>query len=84
MLRAGLARYHGDDDTALDQLQAADIYFGDSSMELNRAACSVRRGQLLGGDEGVTLIAGGTSFIEAAGMRNTRAVVTAICPGLDE
>jgi hypothetical protein len=69
LVRVGIASAEGNQEQAVSQLQAAIEELDAAEMALFAAAGRRRLGQLLGGDEGATLLAAGTDFMTNQGVR---------------
>jgi hypothetical protein len=79
-LHACVAAQRGDEETAIMQFEAAEKAAFRSDMVLLAAICRRRRGELLGGDEGATLVRGADGFMEGQGVRRLERVTWAYAP----
>jgi hypothetical protein len=70
LLRAGVAKLSGQEDAAAEQLASAAVAFDALDMALHASASRLRRGQLLGGDEGRRLVSEAESWMAAKSIRN--------------
>jgi serine/threonine protein kinase len=80
-LRAGVASLRRKDDDALDFLDRAARGFERTEMLLYANAASLRRGELLGGDEGLALRDASAKWMEAQGVKNVPRLVDVLVPG---
>lgn len=81
LVRAGAATYRGDRGSALKLLVKAEEGFHQVDMYLFAAAARYRRGQLLGGDEGRTLITEGEAYLTGQHIKNPARMVAMLAPG---
>jgi hypothetical protein len=81
LIRAGIASCKGDLDKARESLELA--LSGLAACELGHFAAAARRrlGQLIGGDQGKTLIAEADRWMTAQGIRNPARMTAAYAPG---
>jgi serine/threonine protein kinase len=70
LLRAGIAAARGRRDQALPHLDDAIRGFGAADMELHAACARRRKGEIVGGDEGRSLVAAADGFMTAQGIKD--------------
>jgi tetratricopeptide (TPR) repeat protein len=70
LLRAGVAQLRGDAEGAARMLATAAADFDAADMALHAAASRLRRGQLIGGDEGQALVREAESWMKSKSIRN--------------
>ena len=76
-----MAKLRGKDEEAVDCLDRAARGFERSEMMLYANAASMRRGELIGGDEGSNLRSAATRWMEAQGVKNAARLVDVLMPG---
>ena len=81
LIRAGVSAVHGDQPGALRQLNAAEEASRAADMGLHAAVARRRRGELLGGDEGRTLVAEAEAWMALEGVKNPARMCAALAPG---
>jgi tetratricopeptide (TPR) repeat protein len=81
LLRAGIATFRGDPQGILGKLEEAEMGYEAADMRLLASVCRFRRGQLLGGQKGGTLIVAGATFIAGQGIRNHERIADMLAPG---
>jgi serine/threonine protein kinase len=82
LIWAGIASVEGQEDQALDSLQAAEGMFHNLDMGLYAASARRRRGELMGDREGLALINDADQWIEQQGIRNGIRITNMLAPGL--
>jgi hypothetical protein len=82
MLRAGVAATRGDRATALALVSAAERSLHAADMELYAAAARRRRGEVLGGNEGQTLVESADLWMGEEGIRNPERMTAMLIPGV--
>ncbi|WP_437984535.1 serine/threonine-protein kinase [Sorangium sp. So ce117] len=80
-LRAAIAAQRGQAASALSLLAAAAAAFDERGMALFAACARRRRGQLLGGDEGRSLIQAADAWMAGQGVRNPARLAAIFAPG---
>ena len=80
LLRAGLAASRGDDDATREALADAAAGFEAAGMVLPRAAARLRRGSLLGGDEGRREAEAGAAALQGLGVQQPEAMLEMLAP----
>ncbi|MEL6344311.1 MAG: protein kinase [Myxococcota bacterium] len=83
LLRAGVAHLNRQPADALRRLQDAEVAFTRCDMSGYVAVTQIRRGQLIGGDEGRALRDEGRSALRAEGIRSTEKWMATFSPGFD-
>jgi serine/threonine protein kinase len=83
LIRAGVAHLEGDDARAVALLAAAAAAFAELEMAMHAAIAQGRRGCLVGGDEGRTLLATLGRWCSAQHVRDPRRFADVIAPGYD-
>ena len=78
----GVAATRGDRSNAVELLTPAVDDFESLEMRLHAAAARRRLGQLVGGDEGRTLVAQADSWMTGQGIRNPTRMAAMIAPWL--
>ncbi|HTU89005.1 MAG TPA: AAA family ATPase, partial [Gemmataceae bacterium] len=81
LIRAGIANCKGDLDKAKQLLEAALSGLTDCELGLFAAATRRRLGQLIGGDQGKSLIAEADRWMTAQGIRNPARMTAVYAPG---
>ena len=81
LLRAGLAAARGDRPSALALASSAEQALHAADMEHYAAAARRRRGALLGGDEGRTLVESADAWMWGQGIRNPARMTAMLVPG---
>jgi eukaryotic-like serine/threonine-protein kinase len=82
LLRAGIASLRGDVAGALAHLESAQRGFETTEMGLYAAAAKRRRGELLGGESGETLIAEADAWLNRQGVHNPGRMVALHLPAI--
>src|SRR5262249_19752626 len=80
-LRAGAEASRGNGDGAYTLLTGAEAGFAASSMAMYAAAARRRRGELLGGDDGRTLVASADAEMSAQEIKNPARMTAMLLPG---
>ncbi|WP_437532454.1 protein kinase [Sorangium sp. So ce726] len=80
-LRAAIAAQRGQAASALSLLAAAAAAFDERGMALFAACARRRRGQLLGGDEGRSLVQAADAWMAGQGVRNPARMAAIFAPG---
>jgi hypothetical protein len=80
-LEAGIAMRSGDRDAALEALADASRGFEAIDMALHGAAVDLVRGNLLGGDQGRTLVAFAEQWMRSHGVADPAALAASLVPG---
>jgi eukaryotic-like serine/threonine-protein kinase len=81
ILRAGVAMTEGQPEAALRELEEAIAGFTEAEMTLHAACARRRKGELLGGDRGLSLIAEADGVMEAQGIRKPQQWADMYAPG---
>jgi len=81
LLQAGVALVKGDVERGAAGLAAAEAIADAAHTGLMAASIRLRRGQLLGGDEGAALVATATAWMTAQGVRSPDRMARVWCPG---
>jgi len=81
LLRAGIATFRADPREILGKLEEAETGYEAADMRLLASVCRLRRGQLLGGQKGGTLIVAGATFIAGQGIRSHERMADMLAPG---
>jgi hypothetical protein len=81
LVRASVAATGGQIDSAVSQLSAAGRALDEAGMRHYAAAAAYRRGQLLGGDEGRTLLNGAAAFFAEQRVVNAERIANFLAPG---
>jgi hypothetical protein len=82
LVRAGIAAHRGHTDRAVELLTAAENGFARESMALHLAVTRWRKGALMGGDEGRTLIANAREWLQRQGIRDADRAMGVFAPGV--
>lgn len=82
-VRAAVAMRRGDQATALRLLDRTIAALDAAGMALHAAAVRLRRGELVGGDEGRALRAAGLAFMTAQGIKNPARMTAMLAPGFE-
>jgi hypothetical protein len=83
MIRAGVAARRGQPEAAADLLAQAENGFAAASMRMHVSVARWRRGQLLGGDPGKTLLDGARAELWSQTVARPEAMVDLFGPGFD-
>jgi hypothetical protein len=83
LILAAVARLKGDSRKALAWLADAEARASAADMKLVAATARLRRGQLLGGDEGSRLVADAEAWMAGQGIRNAARMAAMLAPGFD-
>ena len=81
LVRAGAAATRGEDEPALRFLQSAEAGFGAAAMALHAAATRRRRGELMGGDTGLELVAAADAWMTGQSIKNPGRMTAMLAPG---
>jgi hypothetical protein len=81
VLRAGVAAARGRTDAAVQWLESAEAGFGAADMALHAAAARRRRGELVGGDAGGSLVASADGWMAGQGIRRPERMTAMLAPG---
>lgn len=81
VLRAGVAAARGQTDAAIQMLESAEAGFGAAEMALHAAAARRRRGELVGGDAGGSLVASADGWMAGQGIRCPERMAAMLAPG---
>jgi tetratricopeptide (TPR) repeat protein len=81
LLRAGAAATRGEGERALVLLESAEAGFGGADMALHAAATRRRRGELMGGDAGLSLVASADAWMTGQSIRNPERMTAMLAPG---
>jgi hypothetical protein len=81
LLQAGAAAARGKTEQALALLSSAEVGFTGADMALYVAAAQRRRGQLMGGDGGRSLVNTANAWMTAQGIKNPERMTTMLAPG---
>jgi eukaryotic-like serine/threonine-protein kinase len=81
LARAGAHAADGAPDASLAELDTAIATFDAAHMALYAAVARLRKGELLGGDEGLALIAGAAAWMRAEGIVRPDRVTAMLAPG---
>ena len=81
LLRAGASATRGETEPALRLLQTAEAGFSAASMALHAAAARRRRGELMGGDTGLELVAAADAWMKAQSIKNPERMTAMLAPG---
>jgi serine/threonine protein kinase len=81
MIRGAIASIEGDSERALSHVIAAAHLFTEAGMELHGAAARYRRGELLGGDEGASLIRDASQWMSTQRVINPKKMTALMAPG---
>jgi hypothetical protein len=81
LLRAGAAATRGDGDDAITLLDSAETGFGAADMALHAAAARRRRGELMGGDAGRSLVASADAWMSGQKIKNPERMTAMLAPG---
>jgi hypothetical protein len=81
LLRAGAASTRGESERAVRLLQSAEAGFDAAEMALHAAAARRRRGELMGGDAGRTLIAAADAWMGGQSIKNPERMTAMLAPG---
>ncbi len=84
LLTAGVAAGRGDEDAAARALRAALVGFEACHMKLFLAVTRRRLGELVGGDEGRTLVHQANAWMTAHGIVNADRMTATLAPGFPE
>ena len=82
LLRAGIALIRGDRAAAATRLRDAEVAAVTAHTALMRASIALRRGQLLGGEEGAAVAAEATDWMTRQGVRAPDRMARVWCPGI--
>src|SRR5206468_246439 len=81
LVRAGVAASSHNEIDALGDLREAARRFDAVHMDLYAAVARRRQGELVGGDEGVSLIAGADAFMATQQIKDPERMADMIAPG---
>jgi eukaryotic-like serine/threonine-protein kinase len=81
LLRAGAAATRGEPERAVPLLESAEDGFVAAEMALHTAAARRRRGELVGGDAGRSLLASADSWMSSQGIKNPARMTAMLAPG---
>jgi eukaryotic-like serine/threonine-protein kinase len=84
LARAAIQAERGDLTATLRSLDHAEAGFAGESMMAHWAAARRRRGQIVGGDTGRTLIAEAETYLGQHGVRDMPAVCRLLAPGFSD
>jgi ATP/maltotriose-dependent transcriptional regulator MalT len=82
LVRAGIRATRGDNQQALALAASAEVELQKADMALYAAAARYRRGQLVGGAEGKTLMTESESWLSNQKIRNCRRMIDMLAPGI--
>jgi serine/threonine protein kinase len=81
LLRAGAAATRGEGDRAVRLLESAEEGFAAAEMALHTAAARRRRGELIGGDAGRSLVTSADSWMSGQSIKNPERMTAMLAPG---
>jgi eukaryotic-like serine/threonine-protein kinase len=81
LLRAGIASVEKRPDGAIELLRSAEDALRSSDMALHATVARRRRGELVGGEEGRTLVAEADDWMKGAGIRDPGGMARMLAPG---
>jgi hypothetical protein len=81
LIRAGLASSNGTIEDAIRRLGIAEQSFEEAGMALYAAAACRRRGELLGGSSGPTLVEAADTWMASQRIRNPERMTAMLAPG---
>jgi hypothetical protein len=84
IIRAGLARRRGNDESAVALISQAIEGLEASDMALYAAAARRKLGEIMGGDQGLQLISRADDWMSKQQIRNPTAVANLMAPGFSE
>jgi len=83
LVRAGAAASEADLDSAVRLLEEAEEQFDGADMSLYAALCRRRRGEIVQGEEGTSLVRAGNALMDAQAIANPTRVAAWLAPGFD-
>jgi hypothetical protein len=81
VLRAGAAATRGETERALSLIEPAEAGLAGADMALHASVARRRRGELLGGDTGRSLVASADAWMSGQGIRNPKRMAAMLAPG---
>ena len=81
LIRASAAAVEGRTEAALRQFESAENGFREADMHLFAAAARRRRGVLIGGDRGQTLVNEADGWMQAQDIQNSQRMTAMLVPG---
>jgi hypothetical protein len=81
LLRASVAAARGAPETAVSLLESAEAGFGAADMTLHATAARRRRGEVVGGDAGATIVASADAWMAGQGIRRPDRMTAMLAPG---
>jgi hypothetical protein len=81
LVRAGAAATRGEDERAVERLEAAEAGFAAADMALHAAAARRRRGELTGGDAGRGLVASADAWMTGQKIKSPERMTAMLAPG---
>ncbi|MEM8962435.1 MAG: protein kinase [Acidobacteriota bacterium] len=82
VVEAGVASVEGRTERAREALDKAETAFGECEMTLHRMLVRRRRGQLLGGREGVQWVETADQWLRSQGVRQPQRIAAVLTPGV--